>query len=190
MKALGTDYKNATISTGDFTRLPAGGYIAEITAVEDKTDKEYLNITFDIAMGEFKAFYSDEWGKAHPYAHTFVRSYKKTGDPKKDARIMGMFKTFLHAIDESNGTNYEPQAETGFDENLLKGKRIGLVIGYEEYESDRGEIRERTRVTAVKSTDDITKGNYKVPEVKRIAPAAAPSPADDFIRINPDDVPF
>jgi len=189
MKALGNDYKNAKANTGDFTRLPAGGYICEITAVEDKPDKEYLNITFDIAVGEFKGFYSDEWGKAHPYAHSFVRSYKKTGDEKKDARIMGMFKGFLKAIDDSNGTHLEQMPETGLDEDLLVGKKVGLVIGYEEYESDRGEIRERTRVQAIRTMEDIAKGNYKVPEVKRITPSA-PAPIDGFLNINPDDVPF
>ena len=180
MKPLGTEYKNAKASTGDFKRLPVGGYIAKITAVEDKADKLYLGITYDIAMGEFEGFYSDEWGQAHPYAHNFVRSYKE--------QALGMFKGFLHAVDESNGTKFEEQAENGLDEKLLVGKRIGLVIGYEEYETDRGEVRERTRVAAVRSVDAIVKGDYKVPEVKKIAPA--PSAPAGFEAINPDDVPF
>ena len=33
MKPLGKAYKDAEASTGDFKRLPAGGYIAKITAV-------------------------------------------------------------------------------------------------------------------------------------------------------------
>lgn len=189
MKALGTDYRNATAITGEFTKLPAGGYIVEITGVKDVTDKEYLNITYDIAEGEFKAFYADEWGTAHPYAHSFVRSYKKTGDPKKDKKIYGMFRGFLHLVDECNGTNFEPQAETGFDEQMLVHKRIGVVIGYEEYESDSGDIYERTRVQAVKTLDAIKAGNYKVPELKKISPRPA-SPVAGFEAINPDDVPF
>lgn len=197
MKPLGNIYKTAEVS-GDFKRLPAGGYIAEIKAVEDKTDKSYLNITFDIAEGEFRGFYADEWGKEHPYAHAFVRSYKQTGDAEKDKKIMGMFKGFLRTIDRDNGTTFEAQAETGLNEGALVGKRIGLVLGYEEYNSDRGEIRERLRVSKTLSVDDIKSGNYKVPDVKRLAPMGAPvvsatystAVPQGFESIAPEDIPF
>jgi len=181
MKALGNEYENAKASTGEFTRLPAGGYIAEIKAVEDKADKEYLAITFDIASGEFKGFYSDEWGQAHPYAHQFVRSYKD--------KALGMFKGFLQAIDKSNGTKFEAQAKTGLNERDLVGKRIGVVIGYEEYNSDRGEVRERSRVTATRSVEAIERGDFKVPELKKLAAPAGPAP-EGFENINPDELPF
>jgi len=183
MKPLGKAYKDAEASTGEFRRLPAGGYIAKITGVEDKDDKEYLNITFDIAEGEFKGFYSDEWGKAHPYAHTFVRSYKE--------KALGMFKGFLKAVDESNGTNFEEQAVKGFPENRLVGLLVGVLIGYEEYMSTRGEIRERTTVTATRTVETIRSGNYKVPELKKLANApASTSPVEGFEAVNEADLPF
>lgn len=183
MKALGKAYKDAEASTGDFKRLPAGGYIAKITAVEDKADKEYLNITFDIAEGDFKSFYSDEWGKGHPYAHSFVRSYKE--------KALGMFKGFLRAVDESNNTKFESRAEKGFPENELVGKFIGVVIGYEEYRTNRGDIGQRTRVTATKSTDIIYSGDFKVPELKVLGETqTANSPVAGFEQVNEEDLPF
>ena len=39
--------------TTDFTRLPAGGYVCKYTFVEDRPEKEYLYMEFDIAKGEF-----------------------------------------------------------------------------------------------------------------------------------------
>ena len=183
MKPLGKAYADAEASTGDFKKLPAGGYIARITAVEDKDDKEYLSITFDIAEGEFKGFYGDDWGKEHPYAHSFVRSYKD--------KALGMFKGFLKAVDESNGTNYEKQAEKGFKEQELVGKVVGVLIGYEEYMSNRGEVRERTTVTATRSVETIRTGNYKVPELKKYVSEPAPvSPVPGFEGIKADDLPF
>jgi len=182
MKPLGKAYKDAEASTGEFKRLPAGGYIAKITAVEDKDDKEYLNITFDIAEGEFQAFYSDDWGKAHPFAHSFVRSYKE--------KALGMFKGFLKTVDESNGTKFEDQAAKGFNEQQLVGKVIGVLIGYEEYMSNRGEIRERTTVTGTRTVDAIKTGNYKVPELKKLAPATHTSPVEGFEAVNEADLPF
>lgn len=182
MKALGNEYESAKASTGEFTRLPAGGYIAEITAVEDKADKEYLAITFDIAIGEFKAYYSDDWGKDHPYAHQFVRSYKE--------KALGMFKGFLQAVDKSNGTKLEAKAKTGLNEQELIGKRIGVVIGYEEYESDRGDVRERSRVTATRSVEAIERGDFKVPELKKLAAAPAGHAPEGFESVSADDLPF
>lgn len=195
MKALGNIYKTAEVAT-EYKKLPANGYICEIKAVEDKADKEYLSIIFDIAEGEFKAFYADEWSKEHPYAHALVRSYKQTGNIEKDKKIMGMFKSFLRTIDKDNGTNFEMQAENGLPEGALVGKRVGLVLGYEEYNSDRGEVRERLRVSAVKPIDDIRSGNFRVPEVKRLAPTGASVVSystmapQGFESINAEDIPF
>ena len=49
MKAL-AGYNEAKAS-GDFERLPAGGYVIRITGVKDDTEKEYLQVVYDIAEG-------------------------------------------------------------------------------------------------------------------------------------------
>lgn len=183
MKPLGKAYEDAEASTGEFKRLPAGGYIAKITAVENKDDKEYLNITFDIAEGEFKGFYEDEWGKAHPYAHAFVRSYKD--------KALGMFKGFLKAVDASNGTKFEERAKKGFPDGELVGKLVGVLIGYEEYRTNRGEIGQRTRVTGTRSVQAIRDGNFKVPDLKRLGEEQTTnSPVPGFDQLNEAELPF
>ena len=193
MLAFGNIYKNAeAVTFSDRPKLPAGGYICEIKGVEVKADKYYFNVIYDIAEGEFKGFYGDDWAKEHPFAHSFVRSYKQTGDEKKDRTIFGMMKAFLEAVDKSNGTAFAIKAGDGFDEQGLVHKRIGLVIGYEEYETDRGEVRERTRVKSIHTVEDIKEGKYKVPELKKLETKAdAPaSPIPDFVGIPADSIPF
>lgn len=186
MKPLGKQYSSAEARGDGFERLPAGGYVAIITAVEDKPEKEYLSIIFDIAEGEHKGFYSDEWGKEHPLAHRFFMSYKDTA--------LGMFKGRLKAIDESNGTKFVTEAVKGLKEAQLVGKLVGLVIGYEEYNSDRGDIRERSYVKEVRTVDKIRAGEFKIPELKKLAPdQSAPSipaaqPPEGFSW--GDDIPF
>lgn len=183
MKPLGKAYEDAEASTGEFKRLPAGGYIVKITAVENKDDKEYLNITFDIAEGEFKGFYEDEWGKAHPYAHSFIRSYKE--------KALGMFKGFLKAVDASNGTKFEERAKKGFPEGELVGKLVGVLIGYEEYCTNRGDVGERTRVSGTRPVEAIRSGDFKVPELKKLGEGNFPnSPAPGFEQVNEADLPF
>lgn len=186
MKPLGKAYADATANTGDFQRLPAGGYIAKITAVRDVDDKSYLLITFDIAEGQLKGFYA-KTDAEHEYTHQFIRSYKE--------KALGMFKGFLKAVDNSNGTNFEPAAENGFQEQQLVGKIVGIIASYEEYMSNRGEIRERMRINT-RSVETIRDGNYTVPELKKLEAGAAAtagsggSPVPGFEQINADDLPF
>lgn len=185
MKALGKIYSDTAAQADGFERLPAGGYICKITEVKDETAKEYLSVVFDIAEGPKKGFYNDNWGKDHPFAHRFIISYKETA--------LGMFKGRLNAIDESNGTELAKEAVTGLKEQQLVGKLVGLVIGYEEYETDRGEVRERTYVKEVRSVDKIRSGDFKVPELKRLKSEAA-APARDgftpFSAIDEAQIPF
>lgn len=168
MKALGKAYADTEAMTGEgFEKLPAGGYVVRITEVEDVKDREYLSCVFDIAEGDRKGFYSDQWGKDHPLAHRFVMSYKGTA--------LGMFKGRLRAIDESNRTNFEEAAAAGLNEAALVGRIVGVTIGYEEYVSDCGEIRERAAVRQVLAAQKIREGSFKIPEVKRLAADAAPA---------------
>lgn len=51
MKAL-NGYNEVKASTGEYARLPAGGYVCKITKVEDVAAKEYLRVSFDIYEGE------------------------------------------------------------------------------------------------------------------------------------------
>lgn len=203
MKAFGNAYKNATpsIGGGDFRKLPAGGYIVEITGVKDEPNKEYLQVIYDIAEGEFKGYYADDWGKDHPYAHCMYKSYKTSGkSPEEADKVWGRFRGFIQCIDKSNGTNFDMlyQGSEPVNEQLLKGKRLGLIIGYEEYKTDRGEVRERTYVVANRSIDGlqewlgkVAKGEAKLPELKKLKEEVAPaSPYPEFVGLKDSDIPF
>lgn len=186
MKAFGKAYENIeAASGGNFKKLPAGGYIAEIKAVEDVPAKEYLKVIYDIATGEFKGFYGDDWGKEHPYAHCMYWSYKEAN--KK------YFKANMAAVDKTNLTDFNEQLKGNiFDEKQLVGQRLGLVIGYEEYRTDRGEIRQRTYVAAVRSGQAIGQGDFTVPELKRLEDKmpSTGSPVAGFEQVNEEDLPF
>lgn len=186
MKAFGKAYENIEAANGgNFKKLPAGGYIAEIKAVEDVPAKEYLKVIYDIATGEFKGFYGDDWGKNHPYAHCMYWSYKEAN--KK------YFKANMAAVDKTNLTDFNEQLKGNiFDEKQLVGQRLGLVIGYEEYRTDRGEIRQRTYVAAVRSGQAIGQGDFTVPELKRLEDKmpSTGSPVAGFEQVNEEDLPF
>ncbi|MBQ0165361.1 MAG: hypothetical protein KBS75_09235 [Bacteroidales bacterium] len=174
MKSI-PDWENVKPSA-DFSALPAGGYVAKIVAVTDNEKKEYLDIVFDIAEGPEAGRFSDDWGKEHPYAHHFIRSYKN------DAKVLGMFKSFTNAVEESNsGYSWT------FKEQTLVGKLIGIVVGYEEYDNDRGERKTRTYVKSLKTVQQIREGDYTVPDLKRLPAVDAP---EGFTPMSDDELPF
>lgn len=155
-------YNNATAITGDGNRLPAGGYICRIVKVEDFPGKEYLKIGYDILEGEYAKYFEGvyerngkQWWPAN-----FFRSYKESA--------LGFFKGFIEAIDMSNNTHYTDAIEGGFDEQNLVRKKIGLVIGYEEYRGNDGSIKERAYVAKNTSIQNIEDGKYTVPALKQL----------------------
>lgn len=163
--------------SGSFEKLPVGGYIIKILAVDDVPEKEYLKIFFDINDGEKKGFFQKAFKedtraeKKWPNAGSFIRSYKEKALP--------MFKGFTNAMENSN-KGYK----WNFDEKSLVNKVVGVVIGEEEYVNQKGQVRTRTYVSAVRSVDTIKKGEFTVPELKKLDATKASSSQtkqDDFV---------
>ena len=163
--------------SGSFEKLPVGGYIIKILAVDDVPEKEYLKIFFDINDGEKKGFFQKAFKedtraeKKWPNAGSFIRSYKEKALP--------MFKGFTNAIENSN-KGYK----WNFDEKSLVNKVVGVVIGEEQYLNQNGQVRTRTYVSAVRSVDTIKKGEFTVPELKKLDATKVSSSQtkhDDFV---------
>ncbi len=161
-----------------FEKLPAGGYVCGITAVEDKPDKEYLYLEFDIAEGEFKNYYRTLYDNKGFWAAHFIKSYKD--------KALGFFKKMLTAFEKSNkGFTFNN------DEKALKRKYIGLVLGYEEYVGADGSIKERITVTDFLPVEDIRAGRYDTPALKKIAQDNVYSGNQDaFAMLDDDDDDF
>lgn len=145
---------------GDYSRPAPGAYICGIYKVEDFPKKEYLKVTYDIVEGEFKGYY-EEMRKNNPdwaWAGAYVKSYKDSALP--------MFKRFCTAVSRSNGKYVFDGGTVNSDEKTLKGKKIGLILGEEEYEGNDGTIKTRLYVVREFSIDKI--GEQKVPELKKL----------------------
>ena len=102
---------------------------------------------------------------------SFIVSYKETA--------WGMMKGFSKAFDKSNNRDHD-------DENIiytadeLKGGKFGLVLGEEEYENQKGEIKTRSYVVTRVPVQDIKNGDFKVPTgVKKLKPRSGVRPEDN-----------
>lgn len=154
------NWENIQESTS-FKRLTPSGYICKILNVEDHSEKEYLKIYFDIFKGDDKGYFKKQYDgdtrkeKKWPNAGTFIRSYKDSA--------ASMFKDFINAIERSNkGYQWD------FDEKTLVNKVIGLIIADEQYQNQKGQVRVRNYVAAVRSVETIEKGEYEIPALKEL----------------------
>lgn len=162
-------------ATGTSKMLPAGGYVAKITAVEDIESKEYLRFTYDIAEGEHAGFFATD---DRDYTHQFVRSYKDSA--------AGFMKRFLECVEGSN----DKFKLDGWDNdpNDLVGKLVGIIVQREDYTNQNGEDRARMNVEDFASAADIRAKRYKLPEPKDTR-AEKPAQAIDS-SVYDADIPF
>lgn len=145
---------------GNFIRPTAGAYICKITDVEDIKDKEYLKVYYDFAEGDFKGYYED-LRASHPdwsWAGAYVKSYKQSA--------LSLFKRFCSAVSKSNGNFVFDAGEQNAEEKTLVGKRIGLILQEEEYESNTGDIRTRLKVAREFPVDKLAE--QTVPDIIRL----------------------
>ena len=162
-----------------FEKLPAGGYVCGITAVEDVEASGYLKFEFDIAEGEYKNYYRELYDNKAFWGGKFIKSYK--------TKALGFFKKMLTAFEKSN-----PGFTFNNDEKSLKRKFIGLVIGYEEYVKNDDTVGERITVVDFLPVEDIRAGRFEIPKLKEIVKSSVTdnSSFTDSTDDEDDDLPF
>ncbi|MBQ3996592.1 MAG: hypothetical protein II637_00970 [Bacteroidales bacterium] len=178
-----------------FDVLPAGGYIAKIIEVDDRTWSGHIEpahlIHMDIAEGEHMGIYKknnassdkDRW-------LTYWFAEPTSGSPDWLLSKVGGIQTSL--MESNDKVNLS-------DPHSWKGKYVGVVVGDEEAESNSGTVYTRPYVSYICSTERIRKGEgqpggYKIPKLKRLE-AITPRPlssADvpDSFSAAEDDIPF
>lgn len=182
MKAI-NNFENVQASSGEFNRPTAGGYCVEILSVKDfpldpATGKgDYIKIEYDICHGEYAGYYAKQQERfGGDWFASFIRSYKD--------KALGMFKHFINCVEESNsGYKWD------WNEQGLVHKYVGVVLQEEEYQRNDGSVGTKLVVKDIKTTDQILKGDYKVPAPKKLSVTAPSSPS--FVEINDlDETPF
>lgn len=157
-------YNEADAFTGEYEKLTPGGYICKILKVEseEKPYGDLLRIAFDIVEGEHEGFYK--------------RSFENKKQFSEDAKWPGMyyqtikqddlrfFKGFITSLEASNN-----KFTWDWDEKKLVGKLFGGVFGEEEYRKNDGSIGMSCKCKSVRSVEAIKKGNFKRPDIKKLA---------------------
>ena len=178
-----------------FDVLPAGGYIAKIIEVDDRTWNGHTEpahmIHMDIAEGEYMALYQkNNRGSDKERWLTYWFAEPNRNSPEWLLSKVGGIQTSL-AESNDNVNLGEPHS--------WKGLLIGVVVGDEEAESKSGTVYIKPYVSYICSADRIRKGEgqpggYKIPKLKKLQtstpkPLASTEMPDSFSAAE-DDIPF
>lgn len=193
-----SDYNTAE-RFGDFTPLPADGYVCKImrmSEAESKAGNQMVVLSLDIAEGEFKDHFMNQY-KADTKEDKKWRCKFYQLTLNKDGNTNGGFKNLVESVKESN-PGFEPKWGEGFCESF-NGKLVGMVFGNEEYRKNDGSIGNSVKPIKAKNIDDIRSGNYVVPTDKKLNDSGfnrpiASNPMEGipkgFEMIEEDDIPF
>lgn len=177
------DMKNVT-EASDRMRLQPGGYVCKYTKVEDKPEKEYLYMEFDIARGDYAGYYQSLFDSKGFWGGRCYRSYKESALP--------MFKRMCSAVSKSNN-GFVFDGDKNCDEKTLEGKLVGLVLCEEEYIGNDGSNRTRLYVDRECPVEDIINGKFKVKPLKTLDGNPASAQIDDLVDVpqtDASDLPF
>lgn len=175
----------------DIPQLPRGGYICKIMGAEEKTNSNgtYLDICVDIAEGEFKEFFANDYRRQTSedkkwHCHYLLNEPKDDGS-EQDGWTKRKFKTFINVLEDSNdGYHFD------WDESKFKGKLFGGLFNMREYRKNDGSVGEAINLARVIAVEKIRNGDFKVPDDKYLG--SAPASAVTFTQIpdSSDDLPF
>lgn len=195
MKQFGS-YETA-VAPKPMPKLPVGNYILKIMDAEEvefRNGGSALKVSFDIAEGEFKDFFAQNYraqiGEDKRWKGTLIMYVPKEDGSEQDGWTANAFKGNIVAIEESNlGYHWD------WNEKGLKGKKVGGVFFEKEWEFD-GKTGFATTCHSFKSIDLVKSGTLKTPKPKLLKNRPAdinvkPDPADfdisGFEEISTDD---
>ena len=152
--------------------LPAGGYVAKIlnAKVEEYSWGEVLVISFDIADGEYKDFFSKQYKENTREDKKWKGNFRLAVPQESNQYFDGQKRAFgnaIWAIEESN-----PGYHWDWNESALKGKMVGVLFRNFGWEMN-GNSGWSTECCTFASVEDVRTGNFKQPKDKPLRNKAA-----------------
>lgn len=184
---------------GEFQKLPAGGYEAEVKNVrvgQNSDGSQRLEILVDITEGEFKGYFKQQFDNSNfedkKYKGIVRYSIPQDNGTEKDNYKKRFFKGMIKSFEESN-SGYK----WNWNEQSLKGLKIGIYVREKEWDYN-GKHGFSPEIFSVGDIHVIQRGEFEIPKPKYLngsAPsgsvsASTSAPAADFSAAENDDYPF
>lgn len=149
----------------EFQQLPKDGYVLEIKQAKEVTGNgnPYIEVMFDIAEGEYKDFYKQDYDKQTGEDKRWrgqFRLYEPLQDgSEKDGWTTREFKTFTNSLEDSNnGYHWD------WDETKWAKKLIGGLFHYRDYQKSDGSAGTVLSFKRATTVEDIRKGTFTLPK--------------------------
>lgn len=159
------NYDNVQVNE-DYTPISLGGHKGIIMGVEEYTSPMTNNISLKVSVDTDKndtqpSYFAEQYKNDTRLDKKWSNSAIKYVSLGEEENQIKMLKSFITAVENSNnGFKYDWNKEV----SQLKGKKVGLVFGLEEYQNQQGETKTRSRLTQFRSIDKMD--NIKIPKVK------------------------
>lgn len=165
----------------DYTPIELGGHKGIIMKAEEYTSpqsgKTSLKVSVDTAKDDkqpeyFAEQYKNDVRIDRKWSNSAIK-YIPLGEEENQVK---MLKAFITAYENSNNCQFDWNK----DWEQLTNKKIGLVFGAEEYESQSGELKTVNKLREFRSIDKVD--NIKIPKVKMLDGSYISY--DDYIKKN------
>ena len=185
----------------EFVPISLGGHKGVIMGVEEYTSPISGNTSLKVSVDTAKddeqpEYFAEQYKNDTRTDKKWSNSAIKYVSLKEDENCVRMLKGFITAVENSNnGFVYDWNKEV----DQLKGKKVGLVFGLEEYTNNDGETKTVAKLNQFRSIDKID--NVKIPKVKLLDGSFVEydeyktqtknnSDSSNFIEISADELPF
>ena len=151
----------------EYEKISLGGHKGIIMKAEEYTSpqsgKTSLKVSVDTSKDDkqpeyFTEQYKNDTRIDRKWSNSAIK-YISIGEEENQVK---MLKAFITAYENSNNCKFDWNK----DWEQLKGKKIGLVFGMEEYESQDGTLKTNNKLREFRSIDKVD--NVKIPKVKKL----------------------
>lgn len=160
-------YDEIEINEFDYVPISLGGHKGIIMKAEEYTSpqsgKTSLKVSVDTAKDDkqpeyFKEQYKNDNRIDKRWSNSAIK-FISLGEEENQVK---MLKAFITSYENSNNCKFDWNK----DWDQLKDKKIGLVFGMEEYESQDGTLKTNNKLREFRSIDKVD--NIKIPKVKKL----------------------
>ena len=175
-------------------KLPLGAYVCKVknAVIQNNEYGEQLCLVFDIAEGDYKDFYKNEFDTNNAADKKYkgvlrVWLPKNNGD-SKDETTKSILKGLVTSFEKSNvGYIFD------WNEKSLVNKWVGIMFRNEEWLWN-GKTGWAVRPFKAISVESVRNGDFQLPKDKPLAEttntAQIPDYSNDFTEVAGEDLPF
>ena len=151
----------AKICSG-FEELPTGGYVCKIMdalVVENPNGGERLEVSIDIAEGEHKGYYREQYRNdtrdEKKWSGVFTLFIPVEDGSEKDSWSIKTFNNFIGCLENDN-----PSYHYDSDESKMKNLTLALVFRKEEYKKNDGDYAWKVKPFKAITVEDCRNGKW------------------------------